>query len=158
MKIILCAMILSLVSVSNAVTTGNVVETDLKYVCKSSMAPGYSYVANVNTAVLKLFYSTPDLADGLPTEIADVPGLEVVKSVEDINTKKGKKFHTTYRFYKMPDSENGMKEKFPIFEIEMERDSNSKYVAYADAKVMNVKPNDTNDIDENITCKRNIKF
>ena len=159
MRIILCAMVLSLVSVADAAPLRgptSVLDNDLRYVCKSSTASNVTYVANVTDGIIKV-YATPEeeLATGLRLELADLRGLEVVKNVTDISTKKGKKFQTSYTFLKA--GENGGSKR-PILEIEMERDSNAKFVAYADAKLMGVKPSDTDDVDENITCKRNIKF
>lgn len=165
MKIILCAMVLSLVSLAGAASMNtsrgpnSVGDGDLTYICKNPANPTISYVANISDGIIKVYYSTPDLADGPPTLIMPaVENLEVNIKTTDVPSKKGKKFHTSYTFSKISEDKSiGDNGKLPILEIEMERDSNAKYVAYADAKFMNVKPTDENDAEENVTCKRNIK-
>jgi hypothetical protein len=160
MKTIFGVMTIVLLSASVFATAGkkpttripNGVDLDLdqRFVCKNDQSD-FIYVVNVSDGEIDTFINDHQLANGVQEPIKQAKNLHVVKDIEIVpNTGKeiisytlSKRIYTT----SMGDILR------PIVEIEMEKSSENSMVAHADMKIMDVKPSDTNDIDDNISCR-----
>ena len=163
MKLIISAFIamFTFVSVASAAPAAkaprnpsSVSTTDDIYVCKNSQSR-LTYVANRTTGVISMYEPDGGDKDNLPDRVRKMTNLKVEENVSS-DDESGKELFT-YTFSKAIETmQRGIIYR-PVLEIEMERSKSASQVQYAEAKIMDVKITDENDIDVNLNCKSSIE-
>ncbi len=156
MKTILSLMVLSLFSISvvaapkrapNRVDPDN----DQRFLCKNDQSD-LMYVVNVTDGEIDTFINDHQLANGIPTKVKETKNLHVSPPKPEIDPETRKKV-ISYVLSKRVYTQSRGEVLRPIAEIEIETGRDSSQVVVADMKIMDVKPSDDNDIDENLACK-----
>ena len=154
MKTILSVVILSLFSLSavaapkNRAPNQETIHDDV-YVCKNSETD-FTYVANRKTGTLRVFVNDHILGNGLDKEIKNVRLDNLIVKEDSEKLDNGKEL-ITYTFKKTLGTQRKIERA--IFELELEKGNGTTEVSNAEGKVMDVKPNDTEDFEVNLNCK-----
>ena len=156
MKSIFGIVILSLFSVSALAAPAktprkpsSVNEKDDSYVCKNSYSH-LTYVANRTTGIISAYIPDGDDKDTLQDRVRKTTNLKVVTDTKT-DGENGKEL-VTYTFFKKIEATTREILR-PVFEIEMEKGNGTSEIQYAEAKVMDIKITDENDIEQNLHCK-----
>lgn len=123
---------------------------DDSYVCKNSYSH-LTYVANRTTGIISAYIPDGDDKDTLQDRVRKMTNLKV-EEVTKTDGENGKEL-VSYTFFKKIETMSRGTILRPVFEIEMEKGNGTSEIQYAEAKIMDIKITDENDVELNLHCK-----